>query len=153
MKNVWIFLVLAFLATGFIFYQSLQPALVSDGYSLGLLAALRRVLAFVPLLDGMTNHILRKAAHWFEFFVQGWLLCVVVFSLSSKGKNLFCVLFIALLTAVIDEYIQLYVPGRAGRVEDILIDFTGAVSGVGLYLFLRFAGRTLRNSQKGGNLI
>lgn len=147
------FITAAILSTCFIFCQSLQPAVVSDGYSLGLLGILRNLLAFVPIFDAVTNHFLRKAAHWFEFCVQGWLLCAVVFSANYQRKNLFCVLFIGLLTAVIDEYIQLFVPGRAGRVEDILLDFAGTASGVGIYFLFEVVKSILRKSQKGGSSI
>ena len=39
------------------------------------------------------------------------------------------ILFTGLLTAVIDETIQLHVPGRSGQVSDVLIDFSGCITG------------------------
>ena len=39
-------------------------------------------------------------------------------------------LLIGLLTAVIDENIQLYSIGRSGQVTDVLLDFSGTIAGV-----------------------
>jgi VanZ family protein len=39
-------------------------------------------------------------------------------------------LFGLLLVPVIDEFIQLFSAGRAGMVQDILLDFSGAVTGL-----------------------
>lgn len=126
------------LATCFIFYQSLQPAVVSGSYSYSLLMVLREWLSFIPLLDDLTNHYLRKTAHWFEFFLQSLFLSVVFFQFSAKRRNFLYVLLLGLLTAVFDEFIQLFVPGRAGMVQDILLDYSGTISGVIMYMLCRF---------------
>ncbi|GAA4069041.1 hypothetical protein GCM10022410_13710 [Amphibacillus indicireducens] len=42
-----------------------------------------------------------------------------------------CVLF-----AISDEVHQLFVPGRAGQVMDVVIDTTGAIAGISGYLGL-----------------
>lgn len=39
-----------------------------------------------------------------------------------------------LLTAVIDETIQLNVPGRAGMITDVWLDFSGVLTGAVLML-------------------
>lgn len=77
------------------------------------------------------NKYIRKFAHGFEFLV----LALIVFSAlkSFNIKNRECIiytLFIVLLYAVIDEYRQLYIPGRNSSVRDIVIDFIGGIVGV-----------------------
>jgi VanZ family protein len=38
--------------------------------------------------------------------------------------------FVCLATAVIDEFIQYFSPGRSAEVRDVLLDFSGAFLGV-----------------------
>ena len=77
------------------------------------------------------NKYIRKFAHGFEFLI---LALIVFFVLKSFNiKSVECIiytLFIVLLYAVIDEYRQLYIPGRNSSVRDIVIDFIGGIVGV-----------------------
>lgn len=82
------------------------------------------------------NLILRKNAHAFEYIVLAILVCNVFFIYKYKGKGaVVYVLFICLFYAVTDEFHQLFVPGRTSLVSDVLIDFMGALIGLGLYYF------------------
>lgn len=57
-----------------------------------------------------------------------------MYSYGVIGKDVIIyTLFVVLLYAVGDEFHQLYVEGRTGRVEDIIIDFIGGSIGVSLY--------------------
>ncbi|AEB75399.1 VanZ family protein [Clostridium botulinum] len=82
------------------------------------------------------NRIIRKNAHLFEYLVLGILLCVVLFLCSSiEGKHkLIYILFICLFYAVTDEFHQNFVQGRSSSVSDVLIDFSGSVFGIIIYL-------------------
>lgn len=77
-------------------------------------------------LVGDTEHYIRKLAHFCEFALLGLLLCR---SFSAFGVKNFAatgyILFLGLLTAVIDEYIQSFSPGRGSMVKDVLLDFAG----------------------------
>jgi VanZ family protein len=77
--------------------------------------------------------VVRKAAHAFEFF----LLSVFVFNASlltwRKPRPFFSFLF-TVLYAITDEIHQHFVPGRACRFSDIIIDALGAISGILLCL-------------------
>ena len=42
----------------------------------------------------------------------------------------------SLLTALTDETIQLFVPGRSGQVTDVWIDFSGVLTGLVVGLIL-----------------
>ena len=80
----------------------------------------------------------RKAAHMGEYAV---LACLVfgaftgwknagVRSFSNRRKCFIWSAQVAFLYACSDEFHQLYVPGRAGRITDVLIDTTGAIGGL-----------------------
>lgn len=121
---------LALVVTGFIFYSSLQPAYLSNLTSKSLLQYLQSLLHLLHLDELLTNHILRKLAHFTEFFIQGLLLTLFFFLRERKGHNYAVyALLIGFLTALADEYIQQFVPGRAGMFQDVLLDFTGTVFG------------------------
>ena len=42
-------------------------------------------------------------------------------------------MFICLFYAVTDEYHQMFIPGRGSSVSDVLIDFGGALVGLGFF--------------------
>ena len=47
-------------------------------------------------------------------------------------------LFVGLFTAVIDEFIQLFFEGRSAEITDVLIDFSGVVTGALFMLLFYF---------------
>lgn len=77
------------------------------------------------------SYPIRKLAHFSEYFILG----VLIFSaISSHRKSNIFVALISIGTSFIyaagDELHQLFVPNRACRFTDILIDTFGAVAGV-----------------------
>lgn len=77
------------------------------------------------------NDMMRKVAHVVEFFALGISLSLFVKQLSKLTKKDYCCLsvFVGLLVAVADEYIQVY-SKRGSMVQDVLIDFSGVLAGV-----------------------
>lgn len=135
-KKFWLWLALTVLWTGLIFWHSSRDAVQSDGESLGLLFYIRKILPW------MTNKLLRKLAHFGEFAILGLLLTGTCS--NAKHFSLLAPLAFGLFTALCDETIQLFVPGRSGNLRDLWIDFSGVVLGT---LFLRLIFR-LRNRTK-----
>lgn len=83
------------------------------------------------------NIYIRKFAHGFEFFVLALLVFLTLKSFNIKSREVIIyTLFIILLYAVIDEYRQLYIPGRNSNVKDVVIDFTGGIIGVIILQFI-----------------
>ncbi|WP_260526354.1 VanZ family protein [Clostridium botulinum] len=77
------------------------------------------------------NLLIRKYAHGFEFAILSILLFMSLnfFGLSKRNLIIY-ILFIVLFSAVMDEFFQLFVPGRNSSVKDIVIDFIGGGVGV-----------------------
>ena len=134
-KRVWLWMLLTFLWAGLIFWHSSRNAELSDGESLGLLFYIQKILPW------MTNNLLRKLAHFGEFAVLGLLLTGTFY--NAKGFRLLKPIFFGLLTALCDETIQLFVPGRNGNVRDLWIDLSGVAVGT-LFLWLIFKLRKKR---------
>ena len=124
------FIVATALATLFIFSNSLQSAEVSSGESGVIVDAIARILWGIGIdvqRDSLITFV-RKSAHIAEFTLHGILLANC-FEMQYK-KRIIYILFFGLLTACVDEYIQLFSPGRAGMVQDVFIDFIGTVIGM-----------------------
>ena len=113
----------------FIYARSAQPAELSHLESEGVLELLIR---FFPFLD---IYIVRKLAHFTEFFILGGLLYL---DWSLLGKpSLLRAAATGLLAAAADEYLQTFIPGRSGQLSDVLLDMLGVIVGAGLVLLLR----------------
>ena len=124
----------------FIFSNSMAVAQVSSASSgrvLTLLQGALRRLGHPALAQRLTMHFVRKLAHFCEYLLEGFLLmlCLRVYT-RHFFKHVSWPMLGGLLTALTDETIQLFVPGRSGQVTDIWIDFSGVMTGllVGLIL-------------------
>ena len=101
-----------FIWAGLIFYLSSIPSLKSDFEY---------------------DFLLRKIAHVVEYFILTFLL-LRAFKGSFEMNGFYLFLFPAALSlcyAASDEFHQLFVPGRGGAIEDVLIDAVGVF---GFYL-------------------
>ena len=136
-----LFLLLDVLWAAFIFGRSLQPASVSGQESGTLLALVQR------LLPQMTDHALRKLAHFTEFSVLGVLLSVTVKLFGARLPVL--PLALGLLTAVTDELLKRTAPGRSCQISDMLLDFTGVVAATAAVFAVTFLHR--RKKKPGDN--
>lgn len=125
MKYFWFLLAACFV--GIIFYNSSLPLRQSSQLS-GWVTALTQLLAqhLDIRLTGDVEHHIRKLAHFCEFALLGLLLCYSFSALGVSNRTATgYILFLALFAAVLDEYIQSFSPGRACRVTDVLLDFSG----------------------------
>lgn len=75
--------------------------------------------------------VIRKGAHMTEFAILALLLYLYLkyYPLSKKQTALLA-LGITIGYAATDEFHQLFVPGRAGRLSDVCIDSLGGVLGI-----------------------
>ena len=88
---------------------------------------------------------LDKVAHFIEFSCQGFLLSLGYFNAFRFSPALTSVLvfFTGLPLGLLDEYHQLFVPGRTSAVGDVIADSAGIVWGILVYVYLskRIRGR------------
>ncbi len=108
-----VFFVLTAAMLAFAFIHSAMPAQVSAEESGGVLDFLYSLLPRLGISMELTDHIVRKLAHFTEFTVIG------------------------MLATTCDETIQLFSEGRSGQITDVLLDFSGVVTGM-LFLLLCF---------------
>ena len=156
-KWLFIFLIATICWISVIFAFSLQPADVSSEVSSGLGKMLLKT--FVPeLLEelenmsgdqlGLLHHLLRKCAHFTEYFVLGVLVILTLLQLLFK-KKVGMGIGVSMLVASVDETIQRFIPGRSGQVTDVLLDTIGAGVGIAVaYLMVRWLYLKLRKNKE-----
>ena len=118
----------------FIFSNSMKIASVSSvssGRVLQLLQAVLRRLGMPGLAQRLTMHIVRKMAHFCEYTLEGFLLmlCMRVYS-RHPLRHITVPMLGGVLTALTDETIQLYSPGRSSQVTDVWLDSVGVLAGI-----------------------
>jgi VanZ family protein len=64
--------------------------------------------------------------------------------LMKLKSHIFMILFIGLFVAVSDEFFQLFVNGRAGLVQDVVLDFVGFVFGMLVYMGMSLVFRSVK---------
>ena len=124
-KQLQIFLRLALAVTlCFIWGNSLVPRLESAAMSLRLTLWLQSI--GIPV----TDHFVRKLAHFCEFGLLGCELTLLSWLRYGLRLRELCLSALAaFLAAAIDETIQIFT-GRSGQIKDVLLDFTGALTGI-----------------------
>lgn len=131
------------LMIAFIFINSALDAETSSKESMGVLELLNSILSSLNIDLILSENFVRKSAHFAEYFVLGALLYFTVVSFTKKQiKKLVAPLAVGLLTACVDETIQLFSLGRSGQLSDVLLDFFGICTAVFMfYIFTKYAKR------------
>jgi len=132
-RFILLFFLLSVLIMGFIFSNSLQDGTSSISVSDSIASGVKPLVDPSEKIDfSKFQMIIRKLAHAIEFCALGASLGGLMYSIQQAEKQrcrVFMILFWALGTATADEYIQSFT-GRTSSVEDIIIDFSGAVVGI-----------------------
>ena len=118
----------------FIFSNSMAVATVSSGSSGRVLAWMRIILCRLGqpgLAEHLTMHIVRKLAHFCEYTLEGFLLmlCMRVYT-RRYVRHISVPMLGGVLTAMADETIQIYSPGRSSQVTDVWLDSAGVLAGI-----------------------
>lgn len=108
--------------------QSCMPAVHSGAESGALLTVVQR------LLPWMTDHILRKCAHFGEYALLGVFIAAAL--RTGTHFSWAAALLPGTLAALCDETIQLFVPGRSGQITDVWLDTAGYLTGALLTLLI-----------------
>lgn len=80
----------------------------------------------------LLNLIIRKLAHFTEYLILG-VLVINMFTKNNAKKYYLLSILLCIIYAISDEIHQLFVPGRACQIKDILIDSIGSITGIYLY--------------------
>lgn len=133
-----IFAVLLVLWMGFIFSMSCENAEESSNTS-G--QTIKVVLSTVPEFEKQPEEvkvniieelqfIVRKSAHFIGYMILGILASGLILYYGNINKKYLLAFLICVIYAISDEIHQLFVPGRAGQVRDVLIDSAGSLLGI-----------------------
>jgi len=141
-KRIWA-TVLLVLWMAVIFSFSAQVADESTKQSMGIVNFIKNILERINLsFEDMgedfwfgIEKILRKIAHGFIYFILGALSLNFAYSFEFKFSKSIAS-GICLLYAISDEIHQIFVPGRSGQISDVMIDFTGSICGIFLFMLL-----------------
>ena len=127
----------------FIFRNSLETGAQSSMRSQELMAMLNELLGKVHL-GPLSEHTIRKLAHFAEFTVEGFLLmlCLRVYT-SHFVRHMSWPLLGGMTTALTDETIQRFIPNRTSAVTDVWIDMAGVVCGLFVALIILLIVRLL----------
>lgn len=134
----------------FIFHNSLETSSISSARSHEVMQKINAILAHLNI-GPLSEHVVRKLAHFSEFTLEGFLLmlCLRVYT-RRFVRHVSWPMLGGMATALLDETIQLYVPGRTSSVRDVWIDFGGVIAGlfVALLLLLIVRGLTSFHAMK-----
>jgi VanZ family protein len=151
MKMIKTIRILLVIWTAIIFMNSLMTADISSeqsGFVTNLALSIFGFFGFQP--DAITlQSIIRMTAHAVEFMILG-----VVIHLDRKTIDypFYRMFIIGLCIALTDEIIQIFVPGRAFELLDLLIDTLGLTLGIYLVLYVfRIQKRKRRQSLDGNH--
>ena len=119
----------------FIFRNSMQTGEVSSARSQAVTTLVNGFLGKFGL-GPLSEHIIRKLAHFSEFMLEGFLLmlCLRVYTRHFFVHISWPILG-GLLTALTDETIQMFSDGRSSQLTDVWLDFSGAMAGILVGLF------------------
>lgn len=137
-----------------IFVFSSQPAEASMQLSDGMLEDImdgwgRGLPGFIA--DFISNYI-RKMAHFFIYMLLGVFSFHTVYNWMERPEAkkiplqygfLICVVY-----AITDELHQRFVPGRSCEWNDVCLDATGAIVGIGIVVIFLFIKNILFNRKK-----
>ena len=128
-------LILLILWMIFIFYMSSLNSNVSSNQSGYIVNIIQNIFNINNI--NLITFIIRKLAHIFEYFILYILFCNYIKEYKNKNYILFSII-LSIIYSFTDELHQLFISGRAGRPQDILIDLIGILLGCITYnLYLK----------------
>ena len=143
-KRINIKYVLLILTLGFIWGQSILPKAISSAESNHVLSLMEPLFYLIFSSGVITEHLIRKIAHFCEFAFLGFqLYCLPSFDKRSF-RNSACLAF---FSAFLDESIQM-LSDRGDQISDVWLDFSGALFGIVFAMLILFLIAWHRSKQK-----
>lgn len=112
---------------GIIFYLSHQPSDVSSELSMSVMGFFGKI--FTKLIESMGHEAFRSIAHWLEYCGLAALLFHAFLQTFGRPRVLPC-FAVAVGYCITDEIHQIFIPGRAFQLSDMLVDAFGAAAGL-----------------------
>lgn len=138
-----IFWILTAICMAIIFYFSSRPANQSAGQSSVVTLFLQRLFH----TEAITEHMVRKFAHFTEFAGLGFLINTALYCSTGKQK-LPLGIAIGSAYAGTDEIHQIFVDGRSCQFTDWALDTAGIVTGAIIFLILNLIIRKIIEHKK-----
>lgn len=115
-----------------IFFQSGKNADASDANSLFIVDLINDALAsvFGAQAGVLSNFVVRKAAHFIEYLILGILFFKSWFTGAKLRRGVALAFVSGVMYSISDEIHQIFVPGRTGKLIDVVIDSTGLAVGL-----------------------
>ena len=158
MKNTFIFnkkniiiclyFILLFSWLFFIFSNSLSTGEESTEQSRKVVEISQKIVSIFDEDAVVDPSDVRTSAHFIEFFVLGLLYILGTFFFEKNRAFLVASsLSLSLLTALVDETLQMQVEGRGSQVIDVWVDFLGALVAHCLVLFVLYFIKLKKSKQ------
>lgn len=130
-KIIYVVLIVIVVATLlFIWRNSIQSVNESQKKSLSVGEVIKPVLEVFVGAGNVTDYLIRKLAHFTEFFMLGGeLVALLIIRQRVRYQAIIKCLLFVLIAAVIDETIQLF-SHRGSQVQDVILDFIGGTTGI-----------------------
>ncbi len=145
-----VFAVASILFTIFIFSNSAKVAEESAKQSGGIVETVMGFLhnRGIDITVDTLSFIVRKLAHFAEYFILGTAVGSAVYLWSgTKSKLLYSPAYCT-LAAVIDEFaIQGNTAGRSAEIRDCFIDLAGSICGILFLLFIIYCAKRYKSRQ------
>lgn len=140
MKRCILYILLG-LIVFFIWDNSMQNGGSSDGFSIFFAEAFAPIVNKLGFHENIwtMNRIVRKLAHLTEFTILGSVLYTILRRYITYG-TVIKTIALGILIASLDEFIQLFSPGRSSQLSDILIDTIGVILGILLVKLVYYIG-------------
>lgn len=143
-KYVLLFLTLLWISI--IFYMSAKPGEESAKISLKIVDIIVKELKLTDGQADTVHFLVRKSAHFTEYFILSLIITLTYNEFYNKKLNLSFILLICILVATSDEYLQSFIQGRGSQVRDVLIDFSGSL--IQLLMFISIKANRAKNYRR-----
>ena len=143
-----------------IFLFSAKTADASEQMSMGVTQWISKLVGISPAEAGgfgnslydmlsVMDHYVRKTAHFLEYALLGVLVCLALgIDVKKKAHLLGAALAFCSFYAVTDELHQYFVPGRSCQIKDVMIDSSGALTGICFCMLAGFVLKKIKNKRR-----
>ena len=141
---------------GFIFSNSAKTGVESGAASSTVVEYIERILQKLGIEPDVSEHFIRKLAHFLEYTLLSLLVCADV-KMILKESELTCKRYPIFITAPafsfivanVDEFcVQAATVGRGPSFKDVCIDTVGAITGALVFVLAIFTMSAIKNRRK-----